>query len=261
MNSVIYYFSGTGNSYKTALEISNRIGDCELVPIVAATKMESFKVDCKKVGFIFPLYYLGLPKVVLEFMEKVQIENADYVYAVVTRGWPLVGGAIKEMKRILQRKGKSLDLGVYIQMPQTDFTFAWVPRPEKQKEILGRFNKRIDQVIDHIKNENKKYDFEPISFMLDSNSGEFIAQVNSMDGQYTVNSSCNGCGLCAKICPVDNIQIVKGVPQWNHNCQMCVGCFHYCPMQAIEYGDKTVGKWRYHHPDISAQQIMVQKQV
>jgi len=40
---------------------------------------------------------------------------------------------------------------------------------------------------------------------------------------------------------------------------MCLACFHFCPVKAIEYENKCLEIKRYRHPDISAAQIMKQK--
>ena len=57
---------------------------------------------------------------------------------------------------------------------------------------------------------------------------------------------CNGCGLCATLCPLNNIEIVDGKPEWGKNCTHCMACINHCPKKAIEYGEKSKGKPRYH---------------
>lgn len=259
MKTVIYYFSGTGNSLKAATELCKELGNCELLPIAACIMHEKYRPDCKRVGFVFPLYYLGLPKLVRDFVKKVDLSNTEYIFTVITRGWPLVGGAIKQMHRLMHEKGRSLDFGAYIHMPMNDFTLAQVPDEKNQQIILGKFKKQIDKVASNIKNNKKKYDFEPISFMLEKRNTPFVNRVNKLDRFYRVNQSCTGCGLCEKACPVDNIHIVDGIPRWNNNCELCLACFHFCPNKAIMYGDKSRDTRRYHHPEVTMQQIMKQK--
>ena len=60
------------------------------------------------------------------------------------------------------------------------------------------------------------------------------------------NTKCTSCGICAKSCPVDNITMVEGLPQWQHNCTMCLSCIHRCPTVAIQYGKETIKKGRYY---------------
>ena len=57
---------------------------------------------------------------------------------------------------------------------------------------------------------------------------------------------CVGCGKCAKMCPLNNIELKNSKPVWGKNCTHCMACICLCPTEAIEYGKKSVGKPRYH---------------
>lgn len=46
-------------------------------------------------------------------------------------------------------------------------------------------------------------------------------------------SSCIGCGLCAKECPSGNITMKNHRPQFGGKCHMCMRCIYRCPVKAI----------------------------
>jgi len=77
-----------------------------------------------------------------------------------------------------------------------------------------------------------------------------------MDKKFFADGRCDSCGICAKVCPVDNIKMLKGKPSWNHKCQQCMACLHWCPKEAIQYGKMTRGRRRYHHPLIKLNEII-----
>ena len=68
------------------------------------------------------------------------------------------------------------------------------------------------------------------------------------DKKYFTKESCVGCGKCEAVCPLANIRMGDGHPQWGGNCTQCMACICGCPTQAIEYGKRSRGKTRYQCP-------------
>mgnify|MGYP002951794102 FL=1 len=61
-----------------------------------------------------------------------------------------------------------------------------------------------------------------------------------------MGEECIGCGLCQDVCPLNNIRLVDGKPDWGNSCTHCMACICRCPKEAIEYKNKSVGKRRYY---------------
>lgn len=51
-----------------------------------------------------------------------------------------------------------------------------------------------------------------------------------------VSNKCNGCKLCAKKCPVKNIQMKEGIPRFRFRCIWCLKCIYACPQNALSPG-------------------------
>ncbi len=87
MKTLIYYFSGTGNSLAAAQSICRHLGDCELVPIASLPgTLKDITPAADRVGIVCPVYDLGLPSIVVEFVRRLDLSRAGYSFAVLTMG-------------------------------------------------------------------------------------------------------------------------------------------------------------------------------
>ncbi len=88
-----------------------------------------------------------------------------------------------------------------------------------------------------------------------SPSGLTVEQLMPLCGtSFTADAKCNGCGTCAWVCPVGNIEIVDKKPVWQSRCENCLACFNWCSAKAI-CGALANKGYRYHHPDVTAHDI------
>ncbi len=261
MKSVIYYFSGTGNSYRAAEKICKNIPDCELIPIVKSIKNGGYSHSAPRIGFVFPLYFLSFPKIVMDFIEKYDFSGKDYIFIAVTRGTNFTGGVIAHMREILRKKGTALSAGFYINMPSNDITFIFpVPDSAKQNELLASADWDIQEISNKIIAGEKYYEREFAGFLRHIRHSQvyLIGLANGWKKFYS-DGNCNGCGICEKVCPVSNISMIDKKPAWGALCQLCEGCLNFCPKEAIQYGKKTAGRMRYHNPVCGWKDIEMQK--
>lgn len=252
MKHIVYFFSGTGNSLAVVKKIEVTGAEAKAIPVALK---ENKVCDAEKVGFVFPVYYLGMPKCVHEFMESLSISNANYIYVVCTMGWNMRGGVIKQMRGYLQKKNLKLNMGYYLHMPMNDFTYANVHNEIKQKKILSKFDKGIEKVLELIKDQKNYFSHEPVKMLVEKQNGQFCSECNTNDQKFTITKDCISCGICEKVCPVGNIVLQEGKPTWKHSCQMCFGCFHFCPQKAICYDGKGSEITHYHHPECSVGEL------
>ncbi len=263
MKTTLYYFTGTGNSLKVARDLNENLDDCELIPIVKVWQEENLASTSEKVGLVFPLYYYGLPKIIFDFLNKINLDKTNYVFAVITMGGEWEGASLKQIEKILKTKSKMLSAGFLVSMPNNFILDQDIYPEDQEKELLEKSINQFENIAESIKKnvQNMEIDIDQKrGRSIERTNITFHKNVNQSDEHFLVDESCNKCGICEKVCPVSNIILVEGKPQWQHKCQQCLACINFCPEEAIQYGKRTLGRGRYHHPDITVKDLLTQKQ-
>jgi flavodoxin len=85
MKTIIYYFTGTGNSFAAAKKIATVIGGCELIQIASLKNVTGDTNPlAERVGIVSPVYDAGLPRIVAEFAGQLNLSGARYTFANAT---------------------------------------------------------------------------------------------------------------------------------------------------------------------------------
>jgi ferredoxin len=260
MSTKLFYFTGTGNTLCIAKNLAEKLGDATVEPVTRANPIIDNDVDT--VGIIFPVYGWGMPNIVGAFVDRLENCTGKYVFAVCNYGGTLFA-SLKSIQRRLQKKGIALDAGFALRMPVNYIPIFTVLSPEKQKKILDKAMKKTASIASIVKKKEKTgietWKVPVINGLLLSMHEAMMANVNNEDKKYWVNDKCNGCGICKKVCPVGNISLSESGPVWNHACQECMACVHWCPPAAIQYGKAPERRGRYHNPEVSLQEMMGQQ--
>ncbi|TKJ19222.1 MAG: 4Fe-4S ferredoxin [Promethearchaeota archaeon Loki_b31] len=257
MKTTIYYFSGTGNSLKIARDIAEKLEECELVPIAKVWQQDQLASTSEKVGFIFPLYYFGLPKIVYDFINNIELAKSNYFFAVITRAGDVDGAPLQQLDNILETKTKTLNAGFFIRMPN-NFIIGYKTDSEAvQKEFFENAINQVEKITNILKENGES--FQNKTIISERMNKKFRDKVYASDKSFYANENCTNCGICESVCPVNNIVLTEGLPQWQHKCQQCLACINFCPEKAIQFGTKSLETGRYHHPEITIQEIMNQK--
>jgi len=261
MKTVIYYFTGTGNSLAVARKIATVLGDCELVSIASLNDTQGeITPAAERVGIVCPVYDAGLPRIVAECALRLNLSGAGYTFGIVTLGGTGVS-ALHQLNHIVSKKNKKkLDAAFIVKMPGNFPPVAKIAPAEKQREILKTADAEITRIAGLIANRTVvPPGFSPVSSLMRALIyPPFYEHVHEGDKSFTLSDTCTSCGTCAKVCPVENIVMLKDRPSWLHHCELCCACLNCCPAEAIElnvfFGSK--GRGRYRNPDIALKDLL-----
>ena len=259
MKTIIYYFTGTGNSLAAAKKIAAATGDCELVPIASHAKTSGdFVPLAERVGIVCPDYFSGVPLMVASFTGRLDPAAVKYLFAVVTHGGGGESASLRQLDTILrQRKGRGLDAGFGVVMPGNYIMMYESPTGKKQEEILEKADEEIASITGPVlRCERRDLPSSLIPRILFTLIYPwFRSHARTDDKKFSVTDKCTSCGTCVEICPANNIELVDKKPVWLHHCELCCGCIHTCPVQAIQAGARTEKWGRYRHPEVTVAEL------
>lgn len=239
--ATIFCFTSTGNSLYAARRIADEIG-AKVLPM----REKYSQCDDDVIGFVFPDFFWGLPRIVTRFVRNLKIANKNaYVFAVVACGGPGFG-VLGTLKALLAQNGTDLRYGVMLTS-----TSNYLPEftANTSAELRKKVDARLAKIIADIKGKQSRGVFPatPLNAIVQK-----MFPGKTSDEHFTVAPSCTSCGTCQKVCPVKNIRLEDGTPIFQHNCEHCLACLHHCPACAIDWkGAKTRGKPRYRNAAVS----------
>jgi len=256
------YFTATGNS----LHIAKSIGG-ELLSIPQMVKEGTYEFTDEKIGIVFPLHAWGVPSYVADFLKRARFD-CEYLFAVTTYG--VYSGAVaKHLTDIADEAGYSFSYINRIKMVDN-----YVPTFDMKKEVEKEAKKEIEKHLEAVKSDietSKKWMLnesfiqkKAFDFMSRRENKPFSKKRlkvhvygEGIENYIYVDDTCTGCGVCASVCPVDNIEVDKDNRKiaLNDKCFSCFACLHHCPSNAIHIKGEVNGN-RYINRHIELKEII-----
>jgi ferredoxin len=257
MNTVIYYYTGTGNSLWTARALAGKLGETDLVPMYWMNSgLLDRNADC--VGLVFPVHIWGVPSLVQQFLHAMNKQSGVYYFAVAVNGGQ-VSRTLVQLKELMANYGLTLSVGFDIKFPSNYIPWGGPGSLEKQQALFNAALGKIDIAAEYIASRKSGLIEKGPLWQRVLFTGIYKVTYNlvkTMDKSFHIDGTCTSCGICANVCPVQNITLEAGKPVWHGGCEQCLACIQWCPEKCIQYGKKTKRYERYHHPEVTMKDVL-----
>lgn len=257
MNTVIYYYTGTGNSLWTARAFAETLGDTELVPMHRMNHgSHGSKADM--VGLVFPVHIWGVPRLVRNFLQSMGKRPGVYYFAVAVNGGQ-VSRTLIQLKELMAKNGLTLSAGFDIKFPSNYIPWGGPGPVEVQRKLFNAATEKIKVAALYISNRKSGLIEKGPLWQRVLFTGLYKMTYNlvkTLDNSFHIDGTCTSCGICERACPVKNITLEAGRPVWHGSCEQCLACIQWCPEECIQYGKKTKNYERYHHPEVKVEDIL-----
>ena len=257
--------SGTGNTYRMACwmkEIAGtHIKDIKIVMIDKANaENHPTPAEGTLVGVLFPTHGFMPPWSMIKFLLRMRRQKRVAALCAATRGGikigplciPGVAGLATFLAAFLMMmKGYRPRAIFSLDMPSNFINFHWGLHPKNVAKISEMAKQKLAQLLPRILKGRRVfltrnnlwevlwsigilwlYPIFPIVYLL-------IGKLYMAKVMFS-NNRCVGCGLCAKFCPNQAIEMKfvgkKKRPFWTYHCEVCLRCMGYCSKKAVEAG-------------------------
>ena len=247
----VCYFSATGNS----LYVAKRIGG-RLLSIPHLMKTGQLEITDDAVGIVCPVYAVEMPMMVREFLSRATIKT-DYFFFIYTYGSGYAE-AFAHARLAAEEAGLKMSYVNAIQMVDN-----YLPMFEMQQQMDTLGQKDVEgqlwQVLRDIETRQERTVTITLETMrqieLYRKMLAFpILRKDTAQG-YLVNDSCTHCGICARVCPADNITVTEDQVIFATRCEVCYACLQNCPRNALHMSsERSAVRFRNEH--IKLKEIM-----
>lgn len=239
------YFSGTGNTkHCVTYFLSQLCSDGKCISIESGKVIPEI-ANHDTLIFGYPVYFSNTPKIVGDFIrDNKACFNGKKIYLIATMGL-FSGDGTGCAARLLKKYGAIILGGLHLKMPDCIGDEKLLKKtPDENRALIRSAEKKMNTAATKFKDGHPDKEGLGALYHIAGLFGQrlwFYGKTTSYKEKPNVNNvKCIGCGKCADLCPMSNLEIVDTKAVSGNRCTLCYRCFSHCPTQALTILGKHV---------------------
>ncbi len=258
--TVIYYYSGTGNSLSVAKQVAEKLGNTDVLSIYKLRDDAKVPEEYGRVGICTPTCFIQPPGIVREICERMELARSQKVFIIATAGGG--DGFVRiDLKNILAPKTDYPVQTFMVRMPPNHIV-GFDPFPEEVvQEYLTRSKKVIAKIAEDIAADAPPEEIQPPDRAEMTRSSRSFNSEKGVDRdsracEFYASDACTACGTCVTLCKNGNITLTADGAVWGPDCQQCMACIQWCPAGAVRHPNVPEERGHYRNPDITLEDML-----
>jgi len=245
--AVLFYFSGTGNTWWVAEELSRHLNQkgfnsrAYSIEKITSANAASLIEESTLVGFGYPIHGSDLPQPMKEFIEALpQYPGKDAL--VFCTQWLWSGDGAYIGASMLKEKGYTVKWGEHFLMPNnvsvSVIRLPYTNDPARLSAVRQRVARKINRLVSRITaGKLYRHGFNTFAYLLGCMQRlPFRRYYHRLQNDIAINKNvCIDCGDCVRLCPVGNLYYAGEEIKTKGNCILCTRCYNFCPVAAVTY--------------------------
>lgn len=237
-----FYFTGTGNTRYVAVRLCKKLSSVYASNAYDISSEADFSSAIKSADCVmlaFPVYGSSPPVPMRRFVYKYASQLCGKEVIIIATQYLFSGDGAASLGRTVKKLGGKVKFAEHFDMPNnlSDCKFFAIRNGAENSGKLEKAERRMDNFVRRIKEDRP---FRRGFNIFSHATGYFCQRMLwrkseniKKDCLRTDPKKCIGCGICAKQCPVGNLQVSGGVARAKDNCVYCYRCVNICPRKAI----------------------------
>jgi len=257
---LIFFWSGTGNSYRVSTwlgENAEKNGlPTRVLSIAQNKRIEKINGGNDSLtGFVFPTHGFTAPWHIVKFIWRLPKGNSNPAFCVATRAGlkfgpvyipGISGSATFIIALLLLLKGYTVRGIMSVDMPSNWYSLHPIQHRNTHVAIINRAKQKVTRFMERFLPDgrvwltaNNLYELTWGIILSLISLGYLCIGRFFLAKLFFANNNCDGCGVCAGYCSLNAIKMrgrKNPRPFWKYNCESCMRCSAFCPLNAIEAG-------------------------